>query len=101
MQDGEKTEEIRDKILPLLESEKENNKGVQELYDLRQYIVKKSNWLFGGDGWAYDIGFGGLDHVLATGDDINVLVMDTKCIQTREDSLLRLHQRDLYFKFAS
>jgi hypothetical protein len=41
-------------------------------------MVKKSQWIFGGDGWAYDIGFGGLDHVLASGEDVNVLVMDTE-----------------------
>ena len=41
-------------------------------------MVKKSIWVFGGDGWAYDIGFGGLDHVLAMGQDINVLVLDTE-----------------------
>ncbi len=40
--------------------------------------MKKSQWIFGGDGWAYDIGFGGLDHVLASGEDVNVLVMDTE-----------------------
>lgn len=50
----------------------------KEILDLEQYMVKKSQWIFGGDGWAYDIGFGGLDHVLASGDDVNVLVMDTE-----------------------
>ena len=45
---------------------------------LKQYLVKKSHWVFGGDGWAYDIGYGGLDHVLATGEDINILVLDTE-----------------------
>ncbi|MCK7530349.1 MAG: thiamine pyrophosphate-dependent enzyme [Marinilabiliales bacterium] len=45
---------------------------------LKQYLVKKSHWIFGGDGWAYDIGYGGLDHVLASGEDINVLVLDTE-----------------------
>ena len=49
-----------------------------ELLELKQYFVKKSQWIFGGDGWAYDIGFGGLDHVLASGEDVNVLVMDTE-----------------------
>ncbi|HEY2946602.1 MAG TPA: pyruvate:ferredoxin (flavodoxin) oxidoreductase [Vicinamibacteria bacterium] len=44
---------------------------------LADYLVRKSVWLVGGDGWAYDIGFGGLDHVLATGEDVNVLVLDT------------------------
>src|SRR5699024_545850 len=46
--------------------------------DVKDYLIKKSIWIFGGDDWAYDIGFGGLDHVLASGDDVNVLVMDTE-----------------------
>lgn len=50
----------------------------KEILSLEQYLIKKSVWAFGGDGWAYDIGFGGLDHVLASGEDINVLVMDTE-----------------------
>lgn len=49
-----------------------------ELKDIKDYIVKKSVWCVGGDGWAYDIGYGGIDHVLATGDDINILVLDTE-----------------------
>jgi pyruvate-ferredoxin/flavodoxin oxidoreductase len=44
----------------------------------KDYLSKKSVWIFGGDGWAYDIGFGGLDHVLATGEDVNVMVFDTE-----------------------
>ena len=44
----------------------------------KQYLSKKSVWIFGGDGWAYDIGFGGLDHVLASGEDVNVMVFDTE-----------------------
>ncbi|NLY73536.1 MAG: pyruvate:ferredoxin (flavodoxin) oxidoreductase [Tissierellia bacterium] len=50
----------------------------EKLYDLKDYFVKKSMWIFGGDGWAYDIGYGGLDHVLAQGQDVNVLVLDTE-----------------------
>lgn len=49
-----------------------------ELLKNRDFLSKKSQWIFGGDGWAYDIGFGGLDHVLASGQDINVLVFDTE-----------------------
>ena len=49
-----------------------------ELDSMRDMLVKKSIWIFGGDGWAYDIGYGGLDHVLAMGEDVNVLVMDTE-----------------------
>ncbi|MEG1578054.1 MAG: pyruvate:ferredoxin (flavodoxin) oxidoreductase [Oscillospiraceae bacterium] len=44
----------------------------------QEYLVKKSTWIFGGDGWAYDIGYGGLDHVLSTGEDVNVMVFDTE-----------------------
>ena len=50
----------------------------KEIYDLRDLLVKKSQCIFGGDGWAYDIGYGGLDHVLAMDEDVNVLVMDTE-----------------------
>ena len=58
--------------------EKEKHEVAGKILDLKQYLVKKSVWIFGGDGWAYDIGYGGLDHVLASGDDVNVLVMDTE-----------------------
>ncbi len=57
---------------------KENNQIAKEILSLEQYLIKKSVWIFGGDGWAYDIGYGGLDHVLATGEDVNVLVLDTE-----------------------
>jgi pyruvate-ferredoxin/flavodoxin oxidoreductase len=58
--------------------EKEKTEQTKEILNLKQYLVKKSVWIFGGDGWAYDIGFGGLDHVLASGEDVNVLVLDTE-----------------------
>ena len=50
----------------------------KQIYELRDMFTKKSQWIFGGDGWAYDIGYGGLDHVLAMDEDVNVLVMDTE-----------------------
>ena len=50
----------------------------KELLGLRQHFIKKSQWIIGGDGWGYDIGFGGLDHVLASGKDVNVLIIDTE-----------------------
>jgi len=55
-----------------------NEKYAMELVSLKQYLIKKSIWIFGGDGWAYDIGYGGLDHVLAQGKDVNILVLDTE-----------------------
>jgi pyruvate-ferredoxin/flavodoxin oxidoreductase len=51
---------------------------LKEIREAADMLVKKSVWVFGGDGWAYDIGYGGLDHVLASGEDVNVLVMDTE-----------------------
>ncbi len=58
--------------------EKENDPLTKEIMDLRQYLIKKSVWVIGGDGWAYDIGYGGLDHVIASGEDVNMLVLDTE-----------------------
>ena len=58
--------------------EKEKNGVAKDIMSLKHYLVKKSVWIFGGDGWAYDIGYGGLDHVLASGKNVNVLVMDTE-----------------------
>ena len=63
-------------LLPLLE--KESSETARELLSLRQYMIKKSIWIIGGDGWAYDIGYGGLDHVIASGEDVNILVLDTE-----------------------
>ena len=51
---------------------------IAQLLERRDYFVKRSTWIFGGDGWAYDIGYGGLDHVMASGEDVNVLVFDTE-----------------------
>lgn len=70
------SKEATEKLLPLLE--KETTPLAKELVELKQYFIKKSVWMFGGDGWAYDIGYGGLDHVIASGEDVNILVMDTE-----------------------
>ncbi len=58
--------------------EQEDNEIATNILDNREYLAKKSQWIFGGDGWAYDIGFGGLDHVIASGQDINIIVFDTE-----------------------
>ncbi len=75
--DRVKTAEIRDRMVPIL-AENLDIPSVAELYTLRRYIAKKSQWIIGGDGWAYDIGYGGLDHVSASGEDVNILVVDTE-----------------------
>ena len=71
-----KTRELASLMLPKLQVC--DCESCKEIYNLRQYLVKKSQWIFGGDGWAYDIGYGGLDHVLASGENVNVLVLDTE-----------------------
>ena len=76
MDDGEASKESSAKVLALLANE--NHPVAKEIVELEQYFVKKSVWVFGGDGWAYDIGYGGLDHVIASGADINLLVLDTE-----------------------
>ena len=73
---GIKTAELADKIVAACE--KCGCDYCKQIVDLKDHLVKKSQWIFGGDGWAYDIGFGGLDHVLASGEDVNVLVLDTE-----------------------
>ena len=76
----EKSEETRKRADILVEElEKDlNMPGVKEILERKDYLIKRSNWIFGGDGWAYDIGYGGLDHVLSTGADINIMVFDTE-----------------------
>jgi pyruvate-ferredoxin/flavodoxin oxidoreductase len=83
--DGEKTRETGSALLEILETYdkncsigKELADVINELLDLKEYFIKRSQWIVGGDGWAYDIGYGGLDHVLASGEDVNVLVFDTE-----------------------
>ncbi|WP_103574359.1 pyruvate:ferredoxin (flavodoxin) oxidoreductase [Campylobacter concisus] len=75
--DGVKTQEITKNLLPILEQNL-SAPCVKEILELKKFLVKKSQWIIGGDGWAYDIGFGGLDHVLASGENVNVLVLDTE-----------------------
>jgi pyruvate-ferredoxin/flavodoxin oxidoreductase len=58
--------------------EKDGSEVAKKLLGLADYLVKKSVWMIGGDGWAYDIGYGGLDHVLASGKNVNILVLDTQ-----------------------
>jgi pyruvate-ferredoxin/flavodoxin oxidoreductase len=80
--DGEASEIASAELVAALESidtdDAETKALKAELLEKKDYMVKRSFWIVGGDGWAYDIGFGGLDHVLASGEDVNVLVFDTE-----------------------
>ena len=76
--DGKKNGAAADALVAVLDKENADCDICRDVRANREYLAKKSVWIFGGDGWAYDIGFGGLDHVLATGDDVNVMVFDTE-----------------------
>ncbi|MEI6124377.1 MAG: pyruvate:ferredoxin (flavodoxin) oxidoreductase [Bacteroidota bacterium] len=76
MDQAEKSKVASENVLKVISDSK--HPLVKEILELKQYLIKKSIWVFGGDGWAYDIGYGGLDHVLASGNDVNVLVLDTE-----------------------
>ena len=75
--DGPASKEVANKIKPLLDEESDNE-AVAKIAKLKKYLTKKSQWIFGGDGWAYDIGYDGLDHVAASGEDVNILIFDTE-----------------------
>ena len=82
MNDAEGSRKAAEKLLAFVNNCKECGCECDELCkkiaDMSDMLVKKSMWIFGGDGWAYDIGYGGLDHVLAMDEDVNILVMDTE-----------------------
>ena len=78
-----------------------NTAEARQLASLAEYLVKKSVWIFGGDGWAYDIGFGGLDHVLASGRNVNILVMDTEVYSNTGGQCSKATPRGALAKFAA
>ncbi|NLL65766.1 MAG: pyruvate:ferredoxin (flavodoxin) oxidoreductase [Clostridiaceae bacterium] len=79
---NEKTVEVSENLVEAVKkidtSDADVKKLVDTIIDNKEYLNKRSTWILGGDGWAYDIGYGGLDHVLATGENVNVLVFDTE-----------------------
>lgn len=77
--EGEESKEISDEVLKIIsKSQYRDNNIIKEVLKRKDFLIKKSLWIVGGDGWAYDIGYGGLDHVLASGEDVNILVFDTE-----------------------
>ncbi|CUO88818.1 pyruvate:ferredoxin (flavodoxin) oxidoreductase [Clostridium baratii] len=73
---GEGTRDRADRVVAALEGL--DNEFAKEILKEKDFLVKPSQWIFGGDGWSYDIGFGGVDHVLASGEDVNIFVFDTE-----------------------
>ncbi len=76
--DAQKSKELAAQIIPMVEAVGDKCDICKELCGLTQYLVKRSQWIIGGDGASYDIGYGGLDHVIASGEDVNILVLDTE-----------------------
>lgn len=77
--DGEGSKKATDEVFEALyHYDYKDNQLIKDILDLSDHLIRKSFWAIGGDGWAYDIDYGGLDHVLSTGDDVNIFVMDTE-----------------------
>ncbi|MEN2775356.1 pyruvate:ferredoxin (flavodoxin) oxidoreductase [Acetivibrio clariflavus] len=77
--DGEASKTASKQVIEVLEDyDYKGNQLLEEIAKRKDFLVKRSFWVIGGDGWSYDIGFGGLDHVLAMGEDVNLFVMDTE-----------------------
>ena len=74
----ERSVELEAQITPIVKANADKCEICKEIASLSQYLIKKSQWIIGGDGASYDIGFGGLDHVLASGKNVNILVLDTE-----------------------
>ncbi|MHB8809924.1 MAG: pyruvate:ferredoxin (flavodoxin) oxidoreductase [Desulfobulbaceae bacterium] len=86
-----------------LKAKLEGNSSIiaKRLYHVADYLVKKSVWIIGGDGWAYDIGYGGLDHVLASGENVNVLVLDTEVYSNTGGQMSKSTPRAATAQFAA
>ncbi|GAB4297380.1 MAG: pyruvate:ferredoxin (flavodoxin) oxidoreductase [Ignavibacteriaceae bacterium] len=85
----------------LINTNGETKRDLMHLDSIKEYLIKKSVWIMGGDGWAYDIGYGGLDHVLASGKNINVLVLDTEVYSNTGGQCSKATPRAAVAKFAA
>lgn len=94
--------EQRERVAKLNEMlKKEDDPKFKQLLDISDSLVKKSVWILGGDGWAYDIGYGGLDHVIASGRDVNLLVLDTEVYSNTGGQMSKSTPRGAIAKFAA
>ncbi|NOW92570.1 pyruvate-ferredoxin/flavodoxin oxidoreductase [Clostridium beijerinckii] len=97
--DGNESKIASAKVLEVLKNS--NNEIAKEILERKDYLVKKSHWILGGDGWAYDIGYGGVDQVLAMGDDVNIFVMDTEIYSNTGGQASKSTQTAQVAKFAA
>ena len=104
-EDGDVSKEASGKLLSALEKFSSTDEETMQLANrillLKDYLVKRSHWIVGGDGWSYDIGFGGLDQVLSTGEDINILVFDTEIYSNTGGQASKSTPTAAVAKFAS
>ena len=99
--DADKCEACYDNCVSLLATEKKNHKELELLEEVIDVMPKLTQWVVGGDGWAYDIGYGGVDHVLAQGEDINILVLDTEMYANTGGQQSKATQMSAVAKFAA
>jgi len=100
--DQAEIEAQRDRVAALKEALAGNSNIIaKRLVSVADYLVKKSVWIFGGDGWAYDIGYGGVDHVLASGQNVNILVMDTEVYSNTGGQMSKSTPRAAVAQFAA
>ncbi len=99
----ERVTELKGKLTTKLSngSSEAVKRDLDHLFSLADYLVKKSVWIMGGDGWAYDIGYGGLDHVLASGKNVNILVLDTEVYSNTGGQCSKATPRGAVAKFAA
>merc|ERR1719506_3133527 len=88
-------------LQPLLAAEKESSPLLESIYHSRSMLTKNTQWIIGGDGWAYDIGFGGLDHVLARGENVNIVVLDTEMYSNTGGQVSKSTPQSALVKFAT
>ena len=99
--DGDKNGKATDAVVAELEKLSCDCDDRKYILENKEYLSKKSIWIFGGDGWAYDIGFGGLDHVLASGEDVNIMVFDTEVYSNTGGQASKASQIGQVAQFAS
>lgn len=100
-QDEIETQRDRVDTLKAKLAENSDNVIAKRLTSVADYLVKKSVWIFGGDGWAYDIGYGGLDHVLASGENVNVMILDTEVYSNTGGQMSKSTPRAATAQFAA
>ena len=92
---------VYDQVVPLLEKEKSKSPAIKAVADYQDMIPDLTTWIIGGDGWSYDIGFGGLDHVMAQGENVKVLIFDTEMYANTGGQQSKATQMSAVAKFAA